>query len=219
MGTLKLKNVRVERESFQVLIPDLMVNSGEILGVVGKSGCGKSTLLNAIAGFETLAEGEIVFNDKKLSSLPPELREIAIVFQRAALFSHMTVLDNVCFGLKVKKIAIVQQIESATHWLKKLEIADLANRYPDALSGGEAQRVALARSVVVGFPILLLDEPFSGLDAESKIGAREAIKQTVGELKTATILVSHDPDDIESLANKVCTMDKGRITGWLKKGA
>ena len=217
MGTLTIKNLRVGRDSFQIFVKNISVQSGSILGVVGKSGSGKSTLLNAIAGFETLSEGEIHFNDTNLSSLPPEQRRIAIVFQRPALFPHLTVLGNVCFGLKIKKQSESVQKELAIPWLKKLGIADLADRYPHSLSGGEAQRVAIARALVVGFPILLLDEPFSGLDVELKSGARKALKELVDELKLAAILVSHDPTDIEELADEVCTLEKGQISGWLKK--
>ncbi len=217
MGKLTLKNLKVQRKSFEVVIPQLTVESGTILGVMGKSGCGKSTLLNAIAGFETLMEGEVVFDNKVLSLLPAEKRKVAIVFQRPALFSHLTVIENVCFGLKIKNMSLNEQREKAKYWLSKLDIVQLAERYPFELSGGEAQRVALARSVVVEFPVLLLDEPFSALDAQLKSLARTAVKEIIKELKLATILVSHDLEDLEALADEFCIMESGKITGWGKK--
>lgn len=217
MGILKLKDIKIQREMFQVAVSELIVEPGRVLGIVGKSGCGKSTLLNAIAGFESLANGEISFDEQIISGLPPEKRKIAIVFQRSALFSHLTVLENVCFGLKIKKIPLPQQREVAMQWLEKLDIGKLANRYPKALSGGEAQRVALARSLAVGFPVLLLDEPFSALDNHSKSIARRVVEQFVREQKLAAILVSHDLEDIQDLADEVCTMENGKITAKIEK--
>ena len=214
MGTLKLKDICIQRKEFELRVPELQVASGAIVGICGKSGSGKSTLLKVIAGFEPFSQGEISVDEKIISQLPPEERRVSIVFQRPALFSHLTVMENVCFGLKIKKLPPVEQKELAMHWLKKLGISHLADRSSVGLSGGEAQRVALARSVVVGFPVLLLDEPFTGLDPELKSSARKAILQTVEELKTATILVTHDPEDISELADEVYLMESGKLTRW-----
>lgn len=214
MGKLELKNIKLRREDFQLDVGEMNVESGSILGIMGKSGCGKSTLLSAVAGFEPLQQGEIFFDGQKISDLPPEKRRVAIVFQKPSLFSHLTVLENVCFGLRIQGASRQQQLERAKYWLEKLEVWKVAKRYPSEISGGEAQRVALARSVVVHFPVLLLDEPFSALDAEIKSQARQLLKQTVKELKLATILVSHDPEDISELADQRCRMDSGKIISW-----
>lgn len=212
-----MRNVKVEREAFELEVPELTCESGSILGIMGKSGCGKSTLLNAIAGFEKLSKGEIRFDDKVLSELPPEKRRVAIVFQRPALFSHLTVLENVCFGLRIQKLPLDKQVEAARHWLAKLEVEHLANRRPDELSGGEAQRIALARSLAVGFPILLLDEPFSSLDIETRVAARKVVREIAKELNLVTILVSHDPSDIEAVADENRLMESGKLTDLVKQ--
>jgi len=212
MGNLQIKNLRVPRPEFEVCVNDLKIDAGRVLGIVGRSGCGKSTLLNAIAGFEPLCSGEVIFGDKILSNLRPEARKVSIVFQRSALFSHLTVSENICFGLKIKKMAKSQQVELASYWLSRLQISNLANRYPNELSGGEAQRVALARSLIVDFPVLLLDEPFSALDTDLKTELRGWVKQIVKERQLATILVSHDFDDIQELADEFCKMEAGKIT-------
>jgi ABC-type Fe3+/spermidine/putrescine transport system ATPase subunit len=211
MGKLNLRNIKVERESFEVVVPELTVEAGSILGIMGKSGSGKSTLLNAIAGFEKVSTGEISFDERILSELPPEKRKVAIVFQRPALFSHLTVLENVCFGLRIQRIPFNKQVEIARHWLSKLEVEHLASRRPEELSGGEAQRVALARSLVVGFPVLLLDEPFSSLDTESRVAARKVVRELAKELNLVTILVSHDPSDIEAVADETRLMEAGKM--------
>jgi ABC-type Fe3+/spermidine/putrescine transport system ATPase subunit len=211
VAELTLKNIRVVRETFELNIPALSARSGKVLGVMGKSGCGKSTLLQVIAGFEKSVEGEIVLDEKVLTHLPPESRKMALVFQRPALFSHLNVIENVCFGLKIQHFPKNEQIARSLFWLKRLGLEHLKDRLPHEISGGEAQRVALARSVVVNFPILLLDEPFSALDSQSRQESRKAVRDVVSEMGLIGVLVSHDLDDIKSVADDYCLMESGRI--------
>lgn len=213
MAELEIVNLKVDRGSFSLNVPAVTIEEGKILGVMGKSGSGKSTLLQTIAGFEPLDSGEIKLNGKDISKLPIESRKVAIVFQRPALFSHLKVIDNVCFGLKIQKLSKEEQLSKAQYWLKRLGLQHLVDRWPHELSGGEAQRVALIRSVIVGFSVLLLDEPFSALDQESKSECRMAVRDVVDELGLTTILVSHDEDDINAIADQYCQMVSGKITG------
>ncbi|MBM4304192.1 MAG: ATP-binding cassette domain-containing protein [Deltaproteobacteria bacterium] len=211
MAELKLKNIRVIRQRFELNVPSLSAHSGKILGVMGKSGCGKSTLLQVIAGFEKNMEGEIFLDEKEMTYIPAENRKMALVFQRPALFSQLTVLENVCFGLKIQHLSKNEQIARSLFWLRRLGLEHLKDFLPHQISGGEAQRVALARSVVVNFPILLLDEPFSALDSQSRAESRKAVRDVVSEMGLIGVLVSHDLDDIKSVADDYCIMDSGRI--------
>lgn len=213
MAELKIVNLKINRGAFFLNVPDVTVEQGKVLGVMGKSGAGKSTFLQAIAGFESIDSGEIRVDGKDISKLPIEKRKVAIVFQRPALFSHLKIIDNVCFGLKIQKLSREEQLAKANYWLNRLRLQHLADRWPHEISGGEAQRVALIRSVIVGFSVLLLDEPFSALDKESKSECRSAVRDVVDELGLATIIVSHDQDDINYVADDCCQMQLGKITG------
>lgn len=192
---LVIQNLKVRRGGFQLEVPHLSLAEGEILGVSGASGSGKSTLLEAVAGFLPVEQGDILIDGKNLLPLPPEKRRIAMVFQKSYLFSNLTVLENVAFSYRVKGMARKERELKAMQWLERLAVSSLAGRRIHEISGGQAQRVALARALATQFPVLLLDEPFSALDADLRADIRILVSRLVVEEKIACVLVSHDPKD------------------------
>jgi len=187
--------------------------SGEILAILGPSGCGKSTLLRAIAGFENIDRGDITINGKTVSSedtfTPPEKRRVGMVFQDYALFPHLTVEDNVAFGAnsssKSDKISLVLQM------LKLVGLEGMERRYPHELSGGQQQRVAVARTLAANPITILLDEPFSNLDATMRNEIRHTVRQALQGRGVATIIVTHDREEAFTIADRVAVMNAGQI--------
>ncbi|MBM7855651.1 iron(III) transport system ATP-binding protein [Desulfohalotomaculum tongense] len=190
----------------------VMVEKGEILALLGPSGCGKTTTLRLIAGFETLDEGAIYINGKVVSSkdvyIPVEKRGIGMVFQDYALFPHLTVGENIIFGLKQGKQKRKERLQQL---LELVNLEGYENRFPHQLSGGQQQRVALARALARDPVVLLMDEPFSNLDAELRYEMREEIKQIVKSTGVTTVLVTHDQQDALSVADKMVIMNQGVI--------
>jgi len=190
----------------------LTLEAGKITCLLGPSGCGKSTLLRLIAGLEPL-DGGTVATDHILSGprshLPPEQRDIGFVFQDYALFPHMSVEDNVAFGLK--RLIPPERQQRALMQLGRVHLADRAKAFPQALSGGEQQRVALARALAREPALVLLDEPFSGLDAHLKAGVRDATLEALREAGTAALIVTHDAEEALMMADHLALMDQGKI--------
>jgi len=190
----------------------LTLKAGKITCLLGPSGCGKSTLLRLIAGLEPL-DGGTVSTDHILSGpgyhLPPEQRDIGFVFQDYALFPHMSVEDNVAFGLK--RLDPVTRHKRALLQLNRVQLADRAKAFPQALSGGEQQRIALARALAREPALVLLDEPFSGLDAHLKAGVRDATLEALREAGTAALIVTHDAEEALMMADHLALMDQGKI--------
>ncbi|MEX0628727.1 MAG: ATP-binding cassette domain-containing protein [Cucumibacter sp.] len=190
---------------------DLDVAPGEIVGISGTSGSGKSTLLDLIAGFLTPESGDIMLDGKSLLRLPPEDRPVSILFQTDNLFEHLTASRNLALGLPGKLLADARQRQIATA-LKAVGLDDLGNRPAARLSGGQRQRVALARTLLRDRPVLLLDEPFTALDAETAAAVRAHLARLVAERGWHTILVSHDRDDLAALAHRVFILADGKLT-------
>jgi spermidine/putrescine ABC transporter ATP-binding subunit len=189
----------------------LTVEEGELFTLLGPSGCGKTTLLRLIAGFYTPDAGEIRFDDQRVNDVPPHERGIGMVFQNYALWPHMTVADNVGYGLKLRKVP-GSEIEQRVHAvLEKVKLGGLDKRYPGQLSGGQQQRVALARALVLNPKILLLDEPLSNLDAKIRITVRAEIRKLQKELGITTIYVTHDQEEALTLSDRIAVFDKGRM--------
>jgi ABC-type Fe3+/spermidine/putrescine transport system ATPase subunit len=190
---------------------DLTVADGELFTLLGPSGCGKTTLLRLIAGFVEADAGEIRFGDRVVSGLPPFARSIGMVFQNYALWPHMTVADNVSYGLRLRKIPAAAIRARLDEGLRKVNLRGLESRYPGQLSGGQQQRVALARALVLEPDILLLDEPLSNLDAKIRVQVRAEIRQLQLALRITTIYVTHDQEEALSLSDRVAVMKDGRI--------
>ena len=190
---------------------DLDIADREFIVLVGPSGCGKSTTLRMIAGLEECTEGEIYIGDQLVNDVPPKDRDIAMVFQNYALYPHMTVFENMSFGLRLKKFPkqeIKERVEAAA---RILDITELLDRRPKALSGGQRQRVAMGRAIVRNPKVFLFDEPLSNLDAKLRVQMRTEIKKIHQKVTTTTVYVTHDQVEAMTLADRVVIMNAGRI--------
>ena len=190
---------------------DLEIRPGEFLTLLGPSGCGKTTTLRMIAGFETPTAGTISLDGEDLGRLTPDRRPMAMVFQSYALFPHMTVFDNVAYGLRLRKLPRDRVEEEVNFALTSMSLSDLAERAPNQLSGGQQQRVALARAMVMKPKVLLFDEPLSNLDAKLRVQMRTEIRALQKRLGITSIYVTHDQDEAMSLSDRIVVMNKGRI--------
>ena len=190
--------------------------NGDTIGLLGPNGSGKSTTLRCLAGLEAPQAGRIdiagvtVVDTTRGIDLPPEQRSVGFVFQDYLLFPHMTVLDNVAFGLRARGEARQAAERRAREWLDRLEIGDLASRKPGRLSGGQAQRVALARALVIEPDLLLLDEPLAALDAGTRASVRSLLRRHLADFQGAVVMVTHDPMDAMVLAGRVVVLEDGR---------
>jgi spermidine/putrescine transport system ATP-binding protein len=190
---------------------NLEVRNGEFLTLLGPSGCGKTTLLRLISGFEDPTTGKIFINGKDVNGLPPHLRHVHTVFQSYALFPHMTVFENVAFGLRCKKLPSVEINTRVNEVLKTVKLEKYAQRKPDQLSGGQQQRVAIARAVVNRPLVLLLDEPLSSLDYRLRKTMQIELKQLQRKLGITFIFVTHDQEEALSMSDRVVVMHEGSI--------
>lgn len=187
------------------------VDKGKMLCILGPSGCGKTTILNGIGGFLSDIEGHIIIDGQDVTYLPAEERPVSTVFQSYGLFPHMSVLDNVKYGLKFQKLSTAERINKAKQMLDKVGLSAYDTHKIHNLSGGQKQRVALARSLVVRPKILLLDEPLSNLDAKMRESLREEIKQIQQEFQITTVLVTHDQQEAFELADQIILLNEGEI--------
>jgi multiple sugar transport system ATP-binding protein len=183
----------------------------EFLVLVGPSGCGKSTTLRIIAGLEEASDGEIFIGGEKVNDVPPKHRNIAMVFQNYALYPHMSVFENMAFGLRLRRVAKSEIRQRVEHAARILDITELLNRRPKQLSGGQRQRVAMGRAIVRNPKVFLFDEPLSNLDAKLRVQMRTEIKRVHQKVKTTTVYVTHDQIEAMTLADRVVVMNGGRI--------
>jgi len=189
----------------------LDINEGEFFTLLGPSGCGKTTLLRMIAGFNSIEGGEFYFGDKLINNVPAHKRDIGMVFQNYAIFPHLSVRDNVAYGLKARKVPKNQIDQKVNEALELVQIAHLADRKPNELSGGQQQRVALARAFVIEPSVLLMDEPLSNLDAKLRVQMRTVIKKLQKKLGITTIYVTHDQEEALAISDRIAVMKDGNI--------
>lgn len=210
---LELRNLH--KQFGERLVADgvnLSVAEGEIVALLGPSGSGKSTLLKIVAGLEVADQGSVWFDGQDLTLQPPERRGFALMFQDFALFPHLNVLDNVSFGLVEQRIAKTEARARAHDMLSRFGLANHAASKVWLLSGGEQQRVALARALITAPRALLLDEPFSALDAELRLSLRDEFSQRITEAGMATLLVTHDESEARGMAQRGVRLTQGRLT-------
>jgi spermidine/putrescine ABC transporter ATP-binding subunit len=189
----------------------LEIHDGELFTLLGPSGCGKTTILRLIGGFHKPDHGEIYFDGKPVTPIPPYERNIGMVFQNYALWPHMTISDNITYGLKLKRLPKAEIADKVSHVLKLVNLVGLEDRYPGQLSGGQQQRVALARALVLNPNVLLLDEPLSNLDAKIRVQVRAEIRKLQKELGITTIYVTHDQEEALTLSDRIAVVNLGKL--------
>ncbi|KXH80609.1 ABC transporter ATP-binding protein [Sporosarcina sp. HYO08] len=213
MSYVELKDIRVSYDNTTDILKDLnlSIEKGELVSLLGPSGCGKTTTLRVIAGLIEPNDGEFLVDQKELTKVPVHKRDFGMVFQSYALFPHLTIMENVAFGLKLrkeKKSTIEKKVKDI---LAITGLEALADRYPKQLSGGQRQRVALARALVIEPKLLLLDEPLSNLDAKLRVAMRIEIKRIQSQLGITSVFVTHDQEECFSISDRVAVMNKGVI--------
>ena len=190
---------------------DLDIFDGEFLTILGPSGCGKTTLLRTLAGFEQPTKGDVLLDGKSITNVPPNERPMAMVFQSYALFPHLTVFDNIAYGLKIAKVSKEEITERVEVVLSIMDLVGLGDRLPTQLSGGQQQRVALARSVVVRPRVLLFDEPLSNLDARLRDQMRSELRRIQRQLGVTSVYVTHDQTEAMAMSDRIVVMSEGHI--------
>lgn len=210
--SISIQNV-VKRYDKLTIIPNLSldIKNGEFFTLLGPSGCGKTTLLRMIAGFNSIEDGKIKFDDDIINEIPAHKRNIGMVFQNYAIFPHMTVRENVEYGLKLRKENKDSMKKKVDEMLEVVKIEEYQNRLPERLSGGQQQRVALARAIVITPNVLLMDEPLSNLDAKLRIEMRSAIKDIQRHVGITTVYVTHDQEEALAVSDRIAVMKNGVI--------
>jgi iron(III) transport system ATP-binding protein len=196
-----------------IIIPDLSITirDGEFFTLLGPSGCGKTTLLRMMIGFNSIEGGTIRFNERVVNDIPVSRRNVGMVFQNYAIFPHMSTFNNVAFGLKNRKLPQEEIVKKVETILKTVHIEELRDRMPDRMSGGQQQRIALARAVVIEPDLLLMDEPLSNLDAKLRIKTRDAIREIQSSVGITTVYVTHDQEEALAISDRIAVMKSGVI--------
>lgn len=209
---LRIESVTKKYGDFVALHPTtLHIEDKEFITILGPSGSGKTTLLNTISGFEPPTSGRVFLGDKEITFTPPHKRNIGMMFQNYALFPHMTIFDNVCFPLKMRKIPKQEMINKAKNALDLVQLLDFKDRHPNQLSGGQRQRVALARAIVFDPPVLLLDEPLGALDKQLRAQMQLELKTIQERIGITTVSVTHDQEEALTMSTRICIVKDGKI--------
>jgi iron(III) transport system ATP-binding protein len=212
VADLKIQGLAKSYRDVRVLESiDLQIESGEFFTLLGPSGCGKTTLLRTIAGFQHQDRGEIIVNGERIDHKPAHKRDIGMVFQDYAVFPHLTVADNVAFGLKARALPKGEIEARVAETLKMVRLDGYQNRLPAEMSGGQQQRIGLARAMAIRPTLLLMDEPLSNLDAKLRIELREDIRDIQRRLGITTIYVTHDQEEALAVSDRICVMNKGNV--------
>ncbi len=213
MDLINLQNINVSYDKKNNILENLnlKVKKGELVSLLGPSGCGKTTTLRVVAGFIEPTAGKFLLGDKDYTKIPVHNRNFGLVFQSYALFPHLTVEENVAFGLKMKKTPKEEIKTKVAEILETVDMGHLAKRYPKELSGGQRQRVAIARALVIEPSLLLLDEPLSNLDAKLRLKMRVEIRKLQQKLGITTLFVTHDQEECFSISDRVAVLNKGVI--------
>src|SRR5918993_1125175 len=213
MAFLTLEGVSKEFGTFTAVRDvSLTIDKGEFVSLLGPSGCGKTTTLQMIAGLVEPTEGRISLDGRDITREKPNHRGLGVVFQSYALFPHMTVAQNVAFGLEMRRVPSAERMERVRETLSLVQLTPFADRYPRQLSGGQRQRVAIARALVIAPPVLLLDEPLSNLDAKLREEMQFELRRIQRKVGTTTIMVTHDQAEALSISDRVVVMEAGRMT-------
>lgn len=213
MSEIRIEHAKKVYDGHTTVISDLSLTmpDGGLFTLLGPSGCGKTTLLRMIAGFNTIEGGDFYFGSTRINDMEPSKRNIGMVFQNYAIFPHLTVRDNVAFGLKQRKVPKDEMRQRVDEYLRLMQIDQLAERKPDQLSGGQQQRVALARALVINPDVLLMDEPLSNLDAKLRLEMRQVIREIQHRVGITTVYVTHDQEEAMAISDKIAVMNHGDI--------
>lgn len=213
MSAISLKDIRKSYAGGPQILHGVSmdIQHGEFIVVVGPSGCGKSTLLRLLAGLDPCEQGELLIDGKRANDLPPQDRDIGMIFQNYALYPHMTVLENIAFGLELRKVPKVERLKRARSVAETLQLTSYLDRKPGALSGGQRQRVAMGRAMARDCSTFLMDEPLSNLDNALRVAMRTEIKDLHRQLGATIIYVTHDQTEALSLADRVAVMKDGHL--------
>jgi len=213
MAEVKLKNIAKSYDGKNMIVTDVSfdIHDTEFLVLVGPSGCGKSTILRMIAGLEEITAGDLFIDEKRVNDLQPKDRDIAMVFQNYALYPHMTVYQNMAFGLKIKKVPKKEIDERVRKAAEILEITELLDRRPGAMSGGQRQRVAIGRAIVRDPKVFLFDEPLSNLDAKLRVAMRVELQKLHQKLNATMVYVTHDQTEAMTLGDRIVVLKDGDI--------
>ncbi len=187
------------------------VENGEFLTLLGPSGCGKTTILRIIAGLENLTSGQVFLDGTDISHESPTKRDVSIMFQDYALFPHMSITENVAYGLRMRGVSKVERSKLSNKWLETMQLSGFGNRLPSELSGGQKQRAALARALITSPKILLLDEPLSALDANLRVRLREELRKIHSKIGTTFICVTHDQEEAMALSDRIAILKEGKV--------